>query len=97
MLTNFRKTFSPTDEEKERSRRFLESMQAESDAFLMEQGLTKEEINLLEELEGHEVNQIPRFVSYENRQYQLKAGMITVEQVKKDIQAWRDRTCQQEQ
>ncbi|WP_411736077.1 hypothetical protein [Paenibacillus sp. M2] len=90
MLTDFRRSFKPTQEEIERSRRYVESVNAEITSHLIEKGLTEEEITLLEELEGKETQNLRSFQSYSNRHSLLKSGLITVELIKNDIRKYKE-------
>lgn len=90
-MINFRQTFSPTQNEIQKALNFVESVRRKNNQFLVDQGFKEDEINLLYDLEGHETMHLRTFESYESRVYLLKNGIATVEQVKRDIQAWRDR------
>lgn len=91
MLTNFRKTFFPRQNEMQKAINFVEQVQRAQIKFLNEQGLNEEDIDLLYDLEEHETKHLRSFESYVSRVSLLKDRIIKIDEVKRDLQIWRDR------
>lgn len=81
-----RRAFFPTPEELKKQNGFLENRMQERREFLAGQGFSEEEQNLLQNLEVKETEQLRSFQSYESRYSLLRSGIITVDQIRRDLE-----------
>ncbi len=85
----FRRAFNPTPEEREADRLLLERLFQDSKDFWVSKGLNDTEVSQLEELEGRETALLRSFESHSGRRSLVENGIITIEQVRQDIEEFK--------
>ena len=90
MFIDFNKVYFPTEEEKRKQDDCIQLLIKEKNDYLLSQGLTIEEIELLERLESEEVRTLHSIQCYSSRYDLLKSGIITIDKVKNELELYKD-------
>lgn len=90
MFSNFGESFRLTIDDIERARKIVDDYVLKREMFLTEKGFSKDEISLLEELDGEDYEYRRPFQTYYSRYDRLVFGWITVEEVKQDIRKYKE-------
>ena len=87
-MLDFRKAFFPTKEESEAQRKLLDYLFNEKVNYLLSQGLSEYEIEVMIEMERKESLEIHRYQYWVSRYSLLESGIIAVDDIRNDIKKY---------
>lgn len=83
---DFRKAFFPTADEVKTCEKKLQEIRDEQHVYFKRMGFTEDDCLVIETIEAEELLSTNRFQSHSSRYSLLQSGIITVDQVRADIE-----------
>lgn len=82
---DFRKAFFPTEEEKQKQIKLIQSISTQEKEFWLSKGLSELQCSLIMEKERNEFNLLHPFQEYTPRRVLIESGIISLDDVLKEI------------
>ena len=88
MLIDFDKVMFPTKEDVRQQLELAKQTESENDKYYFELGFTKDEVNIIKEIEIREYKESHSLQVISSRKSLLESGIISIEDVKEDIRKY---------